>query len=95
MATREQINKLLKSLKSIESKLDVLVRLQKASMPKPKIGEEEKKIRKLCDKKHTIDDMVEETKKTRTNVTSILTNLRKKGLIRSVKLKDKLVYERI
>lgn len=95
MMSKEQFKKLMRSLKSIESKLDVLVRLQKASMPKPKIGEEEKKIRKLCDRKHTIDDMMKETMKTRTNVQSILTNLRKKGLIRSVKLKDKLVYERI
>ena len=93
--TKEQFNKLMKSLKSIESKLDVLVRLQRASMPKPKIGEEEKKILKLCDKKHSIDDIVKETKKTRNSVKVTLTRLKKKALVRSVKVKDKLVYERI
>jgi len=95
MVTKEQFNKLMKSLKSIESKLDVLVRLQRASMPKPKIGEEEKKILKLCDKKHSIDDIVKETKKTRNSVKVTLTRLKKKALVRSVKVKDKLVYERI
>jgi len=64
-------------------------------MPKPKITTEEKRILKLCDKKHTIDDMVQATGKTRTNVGFILTQLRKKGLIKSVKLKDKLVYGRV
>lgn len=93
--TKEQFNKLMKSLKSIESKLDVLVRLQRASMPKPSVGKEEKKILKLCDKKHTIDDMAKETGKKPHNVTVILSNLRKKGLIGSVKVKDKPVYERI
>ena len=93
--TREQFNKLMKSLKSIESKLDVLVRLQRASMPKPKITTEEKKVLKLCDRKHILSDIAEKTGKTETNVGYLLTQLRKKGAIRSVKVKDKLVYERI
>lgn len=95
MVTKEQFNKLMKSLKSIESKLDVLVRLQRASMPKPKTTPEEKKILKLCNRKHTIKDITKKTGKTETNVNKILSMLRKKALIKSVKLKDKLVYERI
>ena len=95
MVTKEQFDKLMKSLKSVESKLDVLVRLQRASMPKPKITPAEKQILKLCDKQHTVDDMMKETKKTKTNVETLLTNLRKKALIKSVRLKDKVVYERI
>ena len=95
MVTKDQFKKLMKSLKSMESKLDILIRLQKASMPKPSIGKEEKKILKLCDKKHTIDDIAKETGKTPRNVTVVLSNLRKRALIKSVKLKDKLVYERI
>jgi len=95
MMSKEQFKKLIKSLKSMESKLDILIRLQRASMPRPKVTSEEKKILKLCDKKHTIDDMMEETKKTRNSIRIILTQLRKKALIRSVKMKDKLVYERI
>jgi len=95
MVTKEQFNKLMKSLKSIESKLDVLVRLQRASMPKPKITPAERAILKLCDKKHTIDDMMKEAGKTRTNVESLLSQLRIKGQITSVKVKGKHVYKRI
>ena len=93
--TKEQINKLIKSLKSIESKLDVLVAIQRASVPKPKTTPAEKVILKLCDKKHTVDDIIKESGKTRTNVESLLTQLRKKGQIMSVKVKGKRVYKRI
>jgi predicted transcriptional regulator len=92
---KDQFKRHMKALKSIDSKLDVLVRLQKLNMPKQKIGAEEKKILKLCDRKHTIEDIVKEIGKTENNVKVVLTNLRKKVLIRSVKLKGKLVYERI
>jgi len=95
MMSKEQFTKLMKSLKSMESKLDILIRLQRASMPKPEVTTEEKKILKLCDKKHIIEDIMKETGKTKTNVNFLLSQLRTKGLIRSVKLKDKLVYERI
>lgn len=95
MMSKEQFRKLMKSLKSIETKLDILVSLQRASMPKPKITREERKILKLCDKKHTIHDIVQKTGKTKTNVNFLLSQLRKKGVIKSVKLKDKLVYGRI
>jgi len=92
---KDQFRKFMKSLKSIESKLDLLVRLQKASMPKPKITPAEKQILRLCDRQHTVDDIMKETKKTKTNVETLLSNLRKKALIKSVRLKDKVVYERI
>jgi len=93
--SKDQFRKLIESLKNIEAKLDTLVRLQLANMPKPKITQAEKDILRFCDKKHTINDIAKETKKTPSNVKSILTRLRKKALIRSVKVKDKTVYERI
>jgi len=93
--SKKQFNDLMKSLKSIESNLDLLVRLQKANLPKPKITTEEKKVLKLCDKKHTVSDMMKKIGKTETNVNKLLSLLRGKGVIRSVKKKDKLVYERI
>lgn len=93
--SKDQFKKLMKSLKSINTKLDILIGLQRASMPKPKVTTEEKKILKLCDKKHTIEDMMQATGKTKTNVNFLLSQLRRKGLIRSVKSKDKLVYGRI
>ena len=95
MMNKKQFSELMKSLKSIEAKLDILITLQKAVTPKPKVGKEEKKILKFCDRKHTIDDIVKETGKKHSNVRATLSNLRKKALIRSVKTKDKFVYERI
>jgi len=95
MLTKEQFKKLMQSLKSIESKLDVLVAIHRASAPKPKTTPAEKVILKLCDNKHTIDDIIKESGKTRTNVESLLSKLRKKGQIMSVKVKGKRVYKRI
>jgi len=91
----ERHKEMMRSLKNIEAKLDILITLQKAIAPKPSIGEEEKKILRLCDKKHTIDDIVQETGKTESNVKVVLYNLRKKALIRSIKSKGKTVFERI
>lgn len=44
MSNEKQFNKMAKSLESIDSKLDILIRLQRANMPKPTVGEEEKKF---------------------------------------------------
>jgi len=92
---KAQFKELMKSLKNIELKMDMLVKLLKVSAPKPKVTLEERKILRLCDKKHTIDDMMKETGKTRTNVRATLTHLRNKGLIESIKIEGKLVYRRI
>jgi hypothetical protein len=91
----DQFEKLSKILKSIDEKLDILIVLQKRVSPQPKIGAEEAKILKLCDRKHTIDDIVNATGKTENNVKVILSNLRGKGLIRSVEVKGMIVYDEI
>ena len=92
----KRFKELISLLKNIEGKLDILISLQRRVAPEPSVGKEEKKILKLCDKKHTIDDIMKKTGKKRSNVTVVLTKLRKKGLIISVKSKDKkIVYERI
>ena len=95
MVTEKQFNKMIKSLKSIDCKLDILIKLQRANMPKPTVGKEEKKILKLCDRKHAIEDIMKETGKKRHNFEVVLANLRKKGLIRSVRKEGKTVYEMI
>lgn len=97
MAKNSRIpKKIMRSLKTIEKKLDILIALQKRIARITNIGEEEKKILKLCNKKNTIDDIIEKTGKKRNNVKSVLFHLRNKGLIISVKIKDKkTVYERI
>jgi hypothetical protein len=93
--TKEQFNKLLKSLNNIESKLDILVSFQRLRAPKVTTGEEQEKILALCDKKHTITDMMQSTNKTNTNVKGIIFDLKKKGLIKSIRIGKKTVYERI
>ena len=97
--SKKRFEELLKSIKNIESKLEVLVTIQKtiqkASIPKPKIGKEQKKILKLCDKKHSMDDMVLKTNKKKGTIKATLNNLRNKGMIQSIKIDNKVVYERI
>jgi transcription initiation factor IIE alpha subunit len=95
MMSKEQFKELLKSLKGIEDKLEILINLQKMTLPKPSLGKEERKVLKLCDRKHTIDDIVRETGKSKNNVNVILSRLRDKGVIRSVEVKNRLVYEKI
>jgi len=95
MISEKQFKKLMNSLKSIETKLDVLVSLQKASMPKTKIPPEEETILKLCDGKHTIEDMARETGKKSSYVRKILTELRKKGAIVSRRSEGKVIHRKV
>jgi len=90
----KQFKELIDLVKSIDDKLDTLVNFQRNLMPKPKLGEEEKKMLKLCDRKNTIVEMATKTGKTSNNVNFLLTQLRRKGVIRSVKIKNRTVYER-
>lgn len=90
-----QFEELKKSLKGIEEKLEILILLQKRVTPEPKVGKEEQKVLDLCDRKHTIDDIVNSTGKSENNVNVILSHLRDKGLIWSIDIKGKVVYEKI
>ncbi len=94
-AKEKNIKDLIDILESIDDKLNVIIVLQKANMPKPKIGVEESKILKLCDRQHTIDDMVRATGKAEGTVKATLSHLRDKALILTLRMKDKTVYERI
>lgn len=91
---KRQFKKLMESIKSLESRLDKLIIFAKMGAPKPKISPEENKIFKLCNKKNSRDDIIKKTGKTRTNVGFLLSQLKSKGLIKSIKVKGKLVYER-
>jgi len=93
--SREQFRELLKSLNGIEERLEILINLQKATMPKPKISKTEKTVLKLCDKKHGIEDIAKETGKGENNIRAILSNLRAKGLVKTIKIKGRIVFERI
>jgi len=95
MMSTKQFREMVRLLKSIDEKLDTLVNFERTLMPKPKLGEEEKKILNLCDRKNTIAEIATKTGKTANNVNFILTRLRGKGIIHSVKIKNRTVYERI
>ena len=88
-------NEILGSLKNIEKKLDVLIKIQKSMAPEPKISSEEKKILNYCNSKNTINEIVEQTKKTKKSIERILERLRSKGIITSVKTKGKTVYSKV
>jgi len=92
---KKQFDELMKSLRAIEDRLENLLNIQKATMPKPSIGKEEEKVLKLCDKKHTAEEIAKETGKTENNVNVILSRLRGKGLIKSVEIRDRTVFEKI
>jgi Fic family protein len=95
MASTKEHQEIVRLLKSIEEKLDTLVNFQRTMMPKPKLGKEERKVLKLCDRKNTIAEIATKTGKTNNNVNFMLTQLRRKGVIRSVKIRNRTVYERI
>jgi hypothetical protein len=92
---KKQFEAIAASLNSIDRKLDVLISLQKRSLPKPVISKEERKVFELCDKKHTNAEIATATNKTKTNVNFILSRLRDKGLIQSIDIEGKTVYEKL
>ena len=85
----EKDSEMLKQLKSINSKLDILVNLARLSAPKQKPTKEEEKIFSLCNMKNNVADMMEKTGKKRGNVEFIISSLRNKTLINSMNIKDK------
>jgi DNA-binding NarL/FixJ family response regulator len=93
--TEQKPEQIIKLLKSIDDKMDMLISIQKKSMPKQVISKEEQKVLGLCDRKHTVADIAKETNKTENNVNVILSHLRDKVLIRSIEIDGKVVYERI
>ena len=92
---KEQAKQLIKSLNNIEKKLDTLIGLQLRTLPKREPTKEEKKVLALCDKKHTVEEISKETCKTVTNINFILSSLREKFLIQSVKIDGRTVYEKL
>lgn len=86
---------ILKSLHNIEADFDTLFNFLKWRLPQLTVGEEEKKILQLCDRKHTIEEIAKETGKSENNVNFMLSDLRDKAFIRSVRIDSKVVYEKI
>jgi len=91
----KQDDEILKSLKNIEKKIDVLIKIQKSMAPEPKINEDEKNLLKFCNSKYTINEIVEKTKKKKSVIEVMLSRLRSKGVIKSVNTKGKIVYSKV
>jgi len=80
---------IVKLLKSIDSKLDTLITLSRLTVPKQTPTEEEKKVLKFCNRKNSVLEIMKQTEKTRTAVDNLLSNMRLKGIIKSVTLSEK------
>lgn len=95
MKVNNQHQELMSVLNSIEQKLSILIALQKLSIKRPEVSGEEKIILNLCNMKNSVEDIIKTTNKTRTNVEVTLSHLKKKGLIKSTKINNKVVYGKI
>lgn len=87
----------LTKIDQIIERLDILIELM---IPTPKIedsepGETGLEVLKLCDTKHTIEDMMKKLKKNHNTIKMALRRLREKGVIRSIKIRNKTYYIRI
>jgi len=91
----KQFKQMISVLKDIDSKIAVLISLQKSSLKPPKLGKETKIIFKLCNGKNSVVDMAKITKKRKNAIEVALNYLRKKGLIRTTKINKKTVYVKI
>jgi len=91
----KQFKQLIGTLKDIDSKISILISLQKSSTKPPKLGKETSAVFKLCNGKNSVDDMIKTTKKKKNTIEVALNHLRKKGLIRTTKINKKTVYVKI
>lgn len=91
----KQFKALTKVLNSIDSKLSILINLQKSTIKTPDLGKEEKIILKLCNGKNTIENMVKVCNKTKNNIKVTMNHLKKKGMVKSAKINKKIVYVKI
>ena len=91
----KQFKQLISVLKDIDSKISILISLQKSSIKPPKLGKETNAVFKLCNGKNSVDDMVKNLEKRKNAIEVLLNYLRKKGLIRTTKIKKKTVYVKI
>ena len=72
-----------------------MIKIQRSIEPKPKLDADERKVLKYYNSKYTISKIVEQTKKTKDSVEVALSRLRSKGMIKSVRVKGKLVYSKV
>ena len=91
----KQFKQLINTLRDIDGKLSVLISLQKSSRKTPTLSKEQKDILKLCNGKNSVKDMAKITNKTPHSIETILSRIRKKGIIKSTTKNKKTVYVKI
>lgn len=85
-------------LEEINEKMDIIISLMIPPFSEDRYelkGETQLKVLKLCDLKHTQQDMVKKLGKTKKSISRAIEELSKKNLIRSVHKEDKFVYLRL
>lgn len=89
--------KLLGKLDEISELLTLLVELSvpPLNIKGLRLGRTEKDVLALCDLKHAEQDMASKLGKKSSHIRKTLAGLRKKGLIRSVKVRKRTYYLRV
>lgn len=87
----EEIKNLLQDIKEllIITNLD---KIEEAKKKLVKTGSVEEKILKLCDGRHTTQDIANKTQKSTDYVSATVSTLREKGLVSTLKKNDKIVH---
>lgn len=88
---------ILEKLDQIVEHLGLLINL---SIPPPDaqksgLSGTERQVFELCDMKHTTDNIAHKLNKNKHNIEVTLTNLRKKGIVQSVKIGKKAYHVRV
>lgn len=91
----EQFNEIKDILVSINNNIELLTLYSKMGITKPEVTTEESKVLKLCKENNTIEEIVKKTGKKKSNVAFLLSQLRTKGLIISIKKANRLVYKQL
>lgn len=89
--------KLLEKLDEVVDRLNLLIELSvpPLNVEGLELGEVERDVLALCDLRHTTKDIASRLRKTPNNMKQIVFQLRKKGLIESVKIRKETYYARL
>ena len=91
----KQFKQLLTVLKNIDGKISVLISQKKYDGEEITIPKSEEAVMKHCTGSNSIEDIMKKTNENRNTITMRIKRLKKKGLIISKKVGNKIVYQRV
>ena len=91
----KQFKQLLTVLKNIDGKISVLISQKKYDGEEITIPKSEEVVMKHCTGSNSIEDIMKKTNENRNTITMRIKRLKKKGLIISKKVGNKIVYQRV